>query len=514
MAPGEPTDETDTHRAAPAPQARQGRRGPRRQEDHKLQAAIKQLDTLVGKKYSPIVFCRFIPTVDYLVEALRKHFKGKVEVRGVTGQLANEAREAQVAELAEHEKRILVATDCLSEGVNLQSAFDAVMHYDLAWNPTRHEQREGRVDRYGQEKKKVRVLTFVGEDNPVDGIVQRVLLKRHETIMKVLGVSVPVPLDTGAVLEAVIDGLLKGGVAKDSRQYSLPIVEQKEQEVGVVWEAAAEREKKNRTLFAQHAIDVKEVATEVAAARQAVGGAADVRAFTMDSLRGWGAGLADGKPVRVDLEELPKALRETLAPEGKWRLKLSFDSAAPTPGTEVLTRTHPFVAALAERVLEAALDSASEGPARRAAVIRTRAVSGRCTALLVRMRFHLVVEDRQGVARPLLAEDVAVRAFRGTPDAPEWLDDDEAEALLGATADENLPADMGKRKIEELVGQLPSLDPALAEFAKARAEALLEAHRRVRKAADMRVRATKVEAHLPPDVLGTYLFFPVTGGAA
>ena len=47
-------------------------------------------------------------------------------------------------------RRVLVATDCLSEGVNLQHWFNAVVHYDLAWNPTRHEQREGRVDRFGQ----------------------------------------------------------------------------------------------------------------------------------------------------------------------------------------------------------------------------------------------------------------------------------------------------------------------------------------------------------------------------
>jgi len=48
------------------------------------------------------------------------------------------------------ERRVLVCTDCLSEGINLQDHFDAVVHYDLSWNPTRHEQREGRVDRYGQ----------------------------------------------------------------------------------------------------------------------------------------------------------------------------------------------------------------------------------------------------------------------------------------------------------------------------------------------------------------------------
>ena len=38
---------------------------------------------------------------------------------------------------------MLVCTDCLSEGINLQAYFDAVIHYDLSWNPTRHEQREG-----------------------------------------------------------------------------------------------------------------------------------------------------------------------------------------------------------------------------------------------------------------------------------------------------------------------------------------------------------------------------------
>ena len=48
--------------------------------------------------------------------------------------------------------KVLVATDCLSEGVNLQDDFQAVVHYDLAWNPTRHEQREGRVDRFGQPR--------------------------------------------------------------------------------------------------------------------------------------------------------------------------------------------------------------------------------------------------------------------------------------------------------------------------------------------------------------------------
>jgi superfamily II DNA/RNA helicase len=47
-------------------------------------------------------------------------------------------------------QRVLIATDCLSEGINLQEHFTGVLHYDLPWNPNRLEQREGRVDRFGQ----------------------------------------------------------------------------------------------------------------------------------------------------------------------------------------------------------------------------------------------------------------------------------------------------------------------------------------------------------------------------
>ena len=90
-------------------------------------------------------------------------------------------------------RHVLVATDCLSEGVNLQDPFQAVVHYDLAWNPTRHEQREGRVDRFGQRAPVVRAVTVYGTDNRIDGIVLDVLIRRHQAISKATGVSVPVP---------------------------------------------------------------------------------------------------------------------------------------------------------------------------------------------------------------------------------------------------------------------------------------------------------------------------------
>src|SRR4030095_14309867 len=135
-------------------------------------------------------------------EQLRARLKDikELEVAAVTGTLAPAERQERVLQLGNAERRVLVCTDCLSEGINLQDHFDAVVHYDLSWNPTRHEQREGRVDRYGQPKKTGRRVLYYGSNNPVDGLVLRVLLRKHKTIRSSLGISVPVPADPAQVI--------------------------------------------------------------------------------------------------------------------------------------------------------------------------------------------------------------------------------------------------------------------------------------------------------------------------
>src|SRR6202035_5837563 len=118
------------------------------------------------------------------------------EVMCITGELPPDERRARIGLLGKNDKRILVATDCLSEGINLQESFDAVVHYDLSWNPTRHQQREGRVDRFGQRSPEVRVVTIYGEDNGIDGKVLEILIKKHREIRKSTGISVPIPDET------------------------------------------------------------------------------------------------------------------------------------------------------------------------------------------------------------------------------------------------------------------------------------------------------------------------------
>jgi superfamily II DNA or RNA helicase len=477
--------------------------------DPKLQEAIKLVRKLVTDGHNPIVFCRFITTAEYVAQHLRGSIGKNTEVIAVTGTLAPADREERITELSAHKRRVLVATDCLSEGINLQHAFDAVVHYDLAWNPTRHEQREGRVDRYGQPRPQVRTVTYFGANSPIDGIVLEVLLRKHETIRRSLGVSVPVPMDTDAVSEAILEGLMTRGLPDESVFEQLSLIEDlstpQKAEFHDRWDQAADREKRSRTVFAQASIQADEVARELHAARDAIGDDASVRRFVTDTLREHGAAVTehvDGSLI-ADLGECHAAVKDAV---GVDRLEACFDSEDGDDYT-LLTRTHPIVETLAALTLDEALDPLADAPASRCGVLRTQAVAVRTTLLLVRLRFH-VDTRRSHHSQVLLAEDAALLAFTGSPSSPEWLAADYAETLISAPPAANVPLELTVRQAKTAIDGLKDLAPALNQVADERAAALRDAHRRVRDAA----RATgtvAVTAQHPVDVLGVYVMLPI-----
>ena len=321
-------------------------------KDAKLQKAFSLVETLLNDGYRPILFCRFIPTAEYVAASLREKLRG-VEVIAITGNMPPVEREERTAQLSKSDKRVLVCTDCLSEGINLQQHFDAVVHYDLSWNPTRHEQREGRVDRYGQPSPKVRTLTYCGIDNQIDGIVLNVLLRKHKAIRNSLGISVPVPTDSDQVIQAVFEGLLlRGKTATDERL--LPGMDEfLESEVRKrlhqQWDASTEREKRSRTVFAQETIKVDEVTRELKAAREAIGSGVDVADFTQTALQAYRAVVRNNGALKVDLKETPRSLRDMLSAGDQ------FEARFEPPVTSkqlLLTRTHPVVEKLANHVLK------------------------------------------------------------------------------------------------------------------------------------------------------------------
>lgn len=481
--------------------------------DPKLAKLFEHLKLLVKEGFRPVVFCRYMATAHYLANFLRGKFKDAT-VKAVTGELTPGEREAAVAELGDTEKRILIATDCLSEGINLQGLFSAVVHYDLSWNPTRHEQREGRVDRFGQREKEVRSTMLYGEDNPVDGAVLQVILRKAESIRKELGVMVPMPDDQGKLTQALLNAVL---LRKNSRigtqaQTTLDFGEPA-RDIETAWQSAREKAAKNRSIFAQVRIKPEQVLPEWRKSAAALGGEEDVRRFVTRAVAKLGVPLEPYKQhCKLHLSQLPTSIKERLAADGyTGTLRISFHQPA-DQGAMFIHRTHPLVVALADTLLERALvsqDVSDDDAVARAGAAFVGHVSLKTTILLLRLRHQLTV-TRGNQTRLMLCEETVAVAATGAG-AITSLTGNEAQALLGLEAVRNMPPVIRNRHIQQALEAIPGWKPQLEVIARERAQALLQDHRRVREASEAK-GTYQVTASLPVDVMGVYVLVPVAVG--
>jgi len=472
-------------------------------KDSKLQGCIKTIESLLKDGYNPIIWCRYIATANYVAEWLKQKLekkKGEVRVIAITGELSEDEREIRLEELKSYSQRVLVATDCLSEGVNLQSHFDAVLHYDLPWNPNRLEQREGRVDRYGQTAEKVKTFLLLGQDNPVDGAVMDVLVRKAVQIHKTLGITVPVPMDSKTVSEAVFKSLFEK--AKEAVQLSLFDLPGNESGVELIhssWDKAVEREKVSRTRFAQRTIKPEEVQQELIDSDQILGSQEDVERFVKSACSRLNCSLIDKKKGKWLLSSIPDFLQSAL---GETPLLLTFNHPAPS-GVEYIGRNHLLVEGLARHIIEDALINLDNPTAARCGYTITDAVESRTTLLLVRLR-HLLESSKH---QTLLAEECAVIGFTGSPYQPNWLEPETARELLQqAQPVSDAPKALKQEEIEELLEDISELERDLEEFAFSRSQSLSQSHKRVR--AITKEGAVKVKPQLPMDIFGVYVLQP------
>jgi SNF2 family DNA or RNA helicase len=481
--------------------------------DHKLQQAIREIKALLRDGFQPVVFCRFVDTADYVAKQLRDAVPAKVRVESVTGLLPPAEREARIAALvAEGGEYVLVCTDCLSEGINLQEHFNAVLHYDLAWNPTRHEQREGRVDRFGQKKAEVRVVTYYGTDNPIDGVILDVLIRKHKSIKSALGVTVAVPGSSERIAEALFEGALfrERATGGDWRQLMFDFGETEKEQVKALhaeWENARDREKASRSRFAQHTLSPKAVAAELTNVRTAIGRSEDVAGFFHTLLQAANVPVqSNGKAVTVQLSaEVPRALRQAIGRDepftGRFDLPLEEDEV-------YLGRTSPVIEGLAGWTLDQALDPVARDArpvASRCGVVSTSAVNARTTLLVARFRYHLQIVKVS--AETILCEEIVPLACTGSAETLRWLTQDEGERLLTARPERNLVATAIEQQLGLLLPTLPKLQQALEAVAAQRAVAQLASHERVREASRTKGSVT-IQPVLPVDILGAYILLP------
>jgi superfamily II DNA or RNA helicase len=479
--------------------------------DPKLAALVTHLRQLLKDGFRPVVFCRYIATAQYVAEHLAAEFKNAT-VDAVTGEYSPEEREQRVEALGEADMPVLVATDCLSEGINLQHLFTAVVHYDLAWNPSRHEQREGRVDRFGQQASEVRATMLYGQDNPVDGFILNVILRKAEKIRQELGVLVPLPADEQRINQALIKAALMRG--KRGRNYQAEFdFNELDDDLATLdthWEDAMEKAKANRTVFAQRRMRPEEVLPEWEKQKALLGGAEEIHRFVRNTCARLNSPLEPYRKVAWKLlpQHLPQALQERLALEGITKpLPIFFDPRTSVPGARHVQRTHPIVSLLADTLLEDSLSGTNHPLAARCAATVTEAVDVVTSLFVLRLR-HQLTTRRRDVTRTLMAEECVTLAVTGRQN-PQWLINADLTPLLAAEPAANLAEDAATRHIQETLDFLQSQTAYLETLAADRAAALLTDHRRVREAA-RDIGSYDVTPCLPVDVLGVYVLLPAS----
>lgn len=163
-----------------------------RGSDTKLARLREYLTARPPVRHRTLIFTQFADTAEYLSVELGADFGRSALASGRSGNVMSIAKRfapkaMRQAVNVDDEVDLLVSTDVLSEGVNLQDA-DTLINYDLHWNPVRLIQRGGRIDRIGSEHEEIHVASFMPERGLEAHLgLEAVLRRRIDEFLEVFG---------------------------------------------------------------------------------------------------------------------------------------------------------------------------------------------------------------------------------------------------------------------------------------------------------------------------------------
>jgi len=179
-------------------------------KDSKLYHLLKNvLPAALHRSPRVIIFTRYKDTLDYLERSIQNEIRtsrrlSNVEIFTIYGDMNPPRRRDVFREFRRSKKGVLITTDCMAEGIDLQYASNQIIHYELPWNPNRLEQRNGRIDRFGQPEKVVYIRTLIMRDT-LEAAILELLMRKAERIRRDYGFSPPFFGDDLAVLDAIAE---------------------------------------------------------------------------------------------------------------------------------------------------------------------------------------------------------------------------------------------------------------------------------------------------------------------
>ncbi|MBE0427607.1 MAG: DEAD/DEAH box helicase family protein [Nitrospirae bacterium] len=168
------------------------------ESDAKLKGLKRRLLEF-SKKGQVVIFTYYADTLDYIYKNVSEDtLFSKTSIEKISGRISSVKRRTEIVDdFMSGKTDVLMSTDVLSEGMNLQKA-QYLINYDLHWNPTRMIQRAGRIDRIGSPFKDIYVYNFFPEEE-LEDLLRLVRILQN----KIRNIDSSIGLDTSVLGEEV-----------------------------------------------------------------------------------------------------------------------------------------------------------------------------------------------------------------------------------------------------------------------------------------------------------------------
>lgn len=333
-----------------------------------------------------IVFTRYKDTLDYVAKHLKLDGYERFEIYG---ELSASDRARRIAGFAAASRAVLVATDCISEGLNLQHAAAEIIHYELPWNPNRLEQRNGRVDRFGQPEPEVGIRTLVLDDELDQAILER-CVRRAQEIREELGYAPPF-FAGGDSIRAL--------VRRYGRRSQLSLLED-ERPVEDFFDPELRRRLEEESFFGQIEVELGDVERVLDRSRTITGSPQRIEEFVRTALGLHGCELSQLEPGVFAIDGSHPALEDLIDADAQIGFAPEITTAH--PDADVVDLAHPLLRRLVDAVRDRALADGGRGR------IAGRAVAGIDDVTAV---FHVLARAVTASDPPVVLEEIVERAF-------------------------------------------------------------------------------------------------------
>ncbi len=438
---------------------------PRR--DSKLQKLLDStMPLLLAQHPKVVIFTRYVDTLTYLAEQITHDSRyQKTAIFTIDGSL-NERQRAEVFQAFTHAiKGVLIATDAISEGINLQYAAAQIVHYELPWNPNRLEQRNGRVDRFGQPQPVVRIRTLV-MDETLDATILKVLVEKAAQIREDYGFSPPYFGDETDILALIRDH----EVTLSARQLGLfdaPSISGTGEGHEDPFAAETLQRIQGDSFYGQTHIALPDIERRLRETEAALGSPMQIQHFVFSGLNRFGCGVEDNGDgtVKIVLQNpvLQTAALGTVISRATFNAELGLED----PDVTVLDLGHPLVRRLIEVVKQRAFQGEDALHYGRTSYKVTPDVD-EVTAIFTLLARYVVHTEPTSIIEELLP--VALTVYSEQPSAFSL---QQASAWLNAeaTAETRLENEVKEALRDAL--DIPDLNKVLMQAVEARRAALV-----------------------------------------